>query len=776
MQPFQSGPFQTHGSTGNPYGSMAASAVRPGMPGSAMSSMAASAPYPGLPGSAMSLPPSWPQGPMLGSMGPMASAIMPGSQVGYPTMPPGALASMAAPPPSVPGRYPPPPGSGPLLSGPLGPPIFEPPQQQEEHAEPIIPVWYPAENNWHACIEKMAMDYHAVQNEFSGAWSDQQRDLAETKREKAADFMNKQTGGRVGREYKQKTRTAHVVDIFQDENFPPDSKSWYMGGDPRDFHELKPPGMWKRLQEFSLDTPYPVVDAMAGSFNPHGGRIYQGALEDFYLIAGMQIVGMKPKLIADIFANMEFSNPRLGLFTLRLYKHGQWHDVQIDDALPFDRSFNPLCCSGENWPDLAWPSLIEKAYAKMHGSWEGLGGGGHVEEVLTDLTGGCACRFGTTDVAADRLWQYLFEMMPSCVFGCNINEAEFSKRNIPIEQHWAASIWSLEKHHDVPYICVCLAAPSGTLRHMPVCDVPSADGYGLGDGFVWLRIDDFICLFDTVYECRLYNTDLGPLTVGGIPCSPGWVTGYSWFEEMWAFQGHVYSETAPSFLIEVLEAPNMITLEVSQTDIRYSEQNEEKERGRGMQAPLLLRFYQCSREVSDQGGGEIYLVHLSPWGHARDACCGVKVMRPGKYLAMVSMPARYTCNKMIFRSYSTKPLAMKPIVTHRSWISVNPAMPLDAMPYSLGGFQRVDALSERLPQMFDGAGGRGKPMANGLDGNISGANSRRNHHASALEQRLGSMMGGNKDNMGLKIIGKFGGRDAVASMDASEQQDACCIA
>jgi len=671
----------------------------------------------------------------------------------------------------------PPPGSQPLGAPPLPPPtssqpIYQDAMPQEEEA-PEIPVWYPAASNWHQCIDRMAMDFRAVTNQFSGEWSEQERLADETKLEQAQDFLHDKTGGRLGKEYSPKMRTAKVIDIFQDIEFPPSNSSWYIRSNPRDFHELAPPDMWKRLQEFSLDTPYPVMDAQAGSFNPHGGRVYQGALEDFYLVAGLQTIGMKSKLISDIFANMEFSNPRLGYFTLRLYKHGQWHSVQIDDALPFDKEYKPLCCSGEFWPDLAWPSLIEKAYAKLHGSWEGLGGGGHVEEVLTDLTGGCSSRFGTSDVAPDRLWQYLFELMPWCVFGCNINEAEFSKRNIPIEQHWAASIWNLERHEGVPYICVCIAAPSGTLRHMPICDVPSADGYGWSDGFVWLRIDDFVSLFDTIYECRLVNTDLGPLMVSDVPCSPGWVSGYPWFEELWAFQNSVVTETAPSFLFEVRDTPCVITVEVSQSDVRFTETDKDRGGSRGMQAPLLLRFYQCSREVTDQGGGEIYLAHLSAWGHCRDACCGVKVLRPGKFLAMVSLPARYTCDRMIFRSYSTKPLAMKPIVNHRSWIAVNPSRPLDVMPYSLAGFQRVDALSEKLPQMFDEAEGRGKPMANGQGGNLTGIHSKRMHVKSALEKRLGSSE--LDPHSGLKVVGKFGGRDAVATIEAAEVQDGCVI-
>lgn len=639
----------------------------------------------------------------------------------------------------------------------------------------IIPYWYPADNNWHLCMEQMSRVYHDAVAEFTGQWSEQQFQVPATTSDHVANKLAGYTGGVVGRRYSPRTRTGRVVDVFQDAKFPGAALSWYMGGDPRDFHELKPPSSWRRLLEFSTSDPYPVIDIDAGALHPHGGRVYQGALEDFYLVAAMQIVGMKPKLLADIFVKMQFCNTNLGLFTLRLYKHGQWHDVQIDDALPFDQDQKPMCCASEHFPDMAWSSLLEKAYAKLHGSWEGLGGGGHIEEVLSDLTGGCASRFNTCDVAADRMWMYMNELHPWCVFGCNINEAEFSRRAVPIDQHWACSIWRLEMVEGVPYICVCMAAPPATLRHMPACQVPSPDGYGIEDGFIWLRMVDFTAFFDTVYECRLVNTDLGPIPISGVPCSPGWVPGYPWFEELWAFQGSVYSETAPTFLMEILDAPNTVCMEVSQTDVRYSDRNDEKDLGRGLQAPLLLRFYQCDPHFNDVSGGEIYFVHMSPWGHCRDASCGVKVLRPGKYLAQVSLPARYICNRMIFRAYTTKPLAVKALTHHRSCVAIEPSFPLHAVPFSLAGFGRVDGVGEQFPRLFDEAEGRGKPMAHGLGGNLSGPGSRRMHKPNEIERRFHAHSGNGIDTNGLKVVGHFGGRNAVATVEAAESQEGCCI-
>merc|ERR1719162_2784651 len=62
---------------------------------------------------------------------------------------------------------------------------------------------------------------------------------------------------------------------------------------------------------------------------------------------------------------------------------------------------------------------------------------------------------------------------------------------------------------DVPYICVCCSAPSLAIKHLPLCEIESSHGLGEGEGFAWLRIDDFVQLFEHVFECRLTNP-MGP--------------------------------------------------------------------------------------------------------------------------------------------------------------------------------------------------------------------------------------------------------------------------
>lgn len=225
------------------------------------------------------------------------------------------------------------------------------------------------------------------------------------------------------------------------------------------------------------------------------------------------------------------------------------------------------------------------------------------------------------------------------------------------------------------------------------------------------------------------------------------------FEELWANAEVVDSENAPSFMMDITNAPVEITLEASQTDKRFMNKG-----GRRPQCPLLLRFYQCSYDVTQHSGGEIHLVHSSAWGHCRDAMTAVRVNKNGKFLAMVSIPhGRAGCQRMIFRTYSNKKISLVPIVKHRQFVAVAPGFPLNAMPYTMVGFARLDTMTERLPQMFDAEDGKGKPLAGQRFG--------------PLQKRSNIS---DRDTKGFKKVGRFGGTNAHATVDEAEEQPASC--
>ncbi|PHT32873.1 Calpain-type cysteine protease DEK1 [Capsicum baccatum] len=86
-------------------------------------------------------------------------------------------------------------------------------------------------------------------------------------------------------------------------------------------------------------------------------------------------------------------------------------EKHLDDWIPCESPGKPAFATSRKGNEM-WVSLLEKAYAKLHGSYEALEGG-LVQDALVDLTGGAGEEIdmrsaeAQIDLASVRLWSQL---------------------------------------------------------------------------------------------------------------------------------------------------------------------------------------------------------------------------------------------------------------------------------------------------------------------------------------------------------------------------------
>ena len=83
--------------------------------------------------------------------------------------------------------------------------------------------------------------------------------------------------------------------------------------------------------------------------------------------------------------NVEISRNLLNVNHIICYRFGEWVEVVVDDRLPTRRGQLIYLRSVEK--NEFWGALLEKAYAKLHGSYKALEGGLTIEAAV-DFTGG----------------------------------------------------------------------------------------------------------------------------------------------------------------------------------------------------------------------------------------------------------------------------------------------------------------------------------------------------------------------------------------------------
>ena len=172
--------------------------------------------------------------------------------------------------------------------------------------------------------------------------------------------------------------------LFEDPLFAPVDKNIF-------YTQTIPSGTkWKRPKELT-DKPFFIVSGA------NANDLDQGYLGNCWFIAGCAAIVIIPELFDNVVpSGQSFDAPYAGIFRFHFWLYGQWTEVVVDDRLPVNSSNKLLFCSNKQEPNEFWAALLEKAYAKVCGSYENLDGGS-TTDALIDMTGGIQESFEIKD-------------------------------------------------------------------------------------------------------------------------------------------------------------------------------------------------------------------------------------------------------------------------------------------------------------------------------------------------------------------------------------------
>ncbi len=213
-----------------------------------------------------------------------------------------------------------------------------------------------------------------------------------------------------------------------------------------------------RPEEFNSLTPEFINEGASAN------DVRQGSIGNCWFISALSVLATRDELLTGRIGNLDLESTinmqkfkansshaldfskgvypglfhiyrKKGIYIFRFFKNFQWVYVIIDDRLPCIDKF-PVFGTCKDSHE-TWVPLIEKAYAKLHGSYESLISG-FIDDALSELTGYVAEKINLHDKTGkfpnksigdpDEFWQFIKKRVSEkCLMGCsrsNAGEAE----------------------------------------------------------------------------------------------------------------------------------------------------------------------------------------------------------------------------------------------------------------------------------------------------------------------------------------------------------------
>ncbi|XP_075692348.1 calpain-1 catalytic subunit-like [Rhinoderma darwinii] len=299
--------------------------------------------------------------------------------------------------------------------------------------------------------------------------------------------------------------------LFEDPHFPADSTS--LGYNLLGISSPETIGIqWKRPQEIN-QLPQFISDDMKWT------DICQGQLGNCWFLAAAASLTLYPLLLERVVPPQQsFHNNYAGIFHFQFWQYGQWVDVVVDDRLPTENGELVFVSSAQK--SEFWPALLEKAYAKLNGSYKALDGG-WINEAFVDFTGGLdeSVDLKSSPPSLFQIIQKAVEKRSLMGASINISNQHESEMRTPeglVKGHAYSIIGFAEvEYHGRKIPLLRLRNPWGKVEWNGRWSDNSSTWLLLDnatrqnlqvrgeDGEFWMQMDDFLRYYDTLEICNL---------------------------------------------------------------------------------------------------------------------------------------------------------------------------------------------------------------------------------------------------------------------------------